>query len=89
MEARGAAVQYHDPHIPVIPRTRDHGHLTGRRSINLDAKNDSDYDALVICTDHDDIDYANLAKGQKLIIDTRNAMSDLGIEFSENQVVRA
>ena len=89
MEARGAIVQYYDPHIPEIPPTREHAHLTGRRSINANAMRDVDYDALIICTDHDDIDYARIAKGQKLIIDTRNAMSSLQIEFAENQVIRA
>ena len=89
MENRGATVQYYDPHIPEIPVTRGHANLAGRRSINLDGKNDVDYDALLICTDHDDIDYARIAKGQKLIIDTRNAMSGLGAAFAENQVVRA
>ena len=89
MEARGAIVQYYDPHIPEIPPTREHAHLTGRRSINANAMRDVDYDALIICTDHDDIDYARIAKGQKLIIDTRNAMSGLQIEFAENQVIRA
>ena len=89
MENRGATVQYYDPHIPEIPVTRGHANLAGRRSINLDGKNDVDYDALLICTDHDDIDYARIAEGQKLIIDTRNAMSGLGATFAENQVVRA
>lgn len=89
METRGATVQYYDPNIPEIPVTRGHAHLAGRRSINLDGKNDVEYDALLICTDHDDIDYARIAKGQKLIIDTRNAMSGAGVAFAENQVVRA
>src|SRR5687767_1787154 len=29
IEERGAAADYHDPHIPVIPVTRDHARLAG------------------------------------------------------------
>ena len=89
METRGANVQYYDPHIPEIPITREYAHLAGRRSLDLDGKNNADFDALLICTDHDAIDFVKITEGQKLIIDTRNAISRSEVTFNENQVVRA
>ena len=35
LEQRGATVAYHDPHVPVIPRTREHASLAGRSSLPL------------------------------------------------------
>jgi UDP-N-acetyl-D-glucosamine dehydrogenase len=32
LEAKGATVSYHDPHIPVLPASREHGDLAGRTS---------------------------------------------------------
>ncbi len=88
MEARGANVDYHDPFIAEIPLTREHVHLTGRRSVPLDRINNN-YDALLICTDHDQIDYGALAANQKLIVDTRNAVSDVRGLYKRNKVVKA
>ena len=45
------------------------------------AENLQKYDAVVICTDHDNIDYQLLIDNSKLIIDTRNAM---GAIFNTN-----
>jgi UDP-N-acetyl-D-glucosamine dehydrogenase len=39
----------------------------------------SNYDAVLIATDHDDIDYVGLAKTAKLIVDTRNACRRAGV----------
>ena len=71
LEARSANVDYHDPMIPVIPHTREHDHLAGRRSVELAA---ADYDAVLLLTDHDDVDYERLAGESRLVVDTRNAM---------------
>jgi len=77
LEARGAKVDFHDAWIPVVPSTREHPEYAGRKSIPLDAKLIASYDAVVIVTDHDDVDYALVGKNAKLIIDTRNAMSGI------------
>ena len=69
-----AVVDYHDPVIPVIPHTREHDHLSGRTSVPLTAAQLATYDAVVICTEHTDVDYALVAKHAKLIVDTRNAI---------------
>ena len=88
LEARGANVDYHDPYIAEIPLTREHAHLAGRRSVPLDGINNN-YDALLICTDHDQIDYGYLAANQRLIVDTRNAVSDVTGSLKRNKVVKA
>ena len=77
LEAQGAEVEFHDPHIAAIPATRDHGALAGRKSVGLDAETVARFDAPLICTDHDGIDYAALVRASALIIDTRNATRDV------------
>ncbi|MFQ6018980.1 MAG: nucleotide sugar dehydrogenase [Kiloniellaceae bacterium] len=74
LEARSATVDFHDPHVARIPVTRAHPRLAGRRSTALDAKTIAAYDAVLICTDHDDIDYRLLVDHGRLVIDTRNAL---------------
>ena len=73
LEKRGAAVDYHDPHVPTLPPTREHGAIAGRKSAALTAAALAAYDAVVIVTDHDGVDYRLLADHARLIIDTRNA----------------
>src|SRR3954451_5613654 len=67
LEARGADVAYHDPHVPVLPPTRRHGELHGRTSVPLDAGLPGRFDAAVICTDHDGIDWRLLADAVPLV----------------------
>jgi UDP-N-acetyl-D-glucosamine dehydrogenase len=79
IEARGANVDYHDPFVPVIPPTRDHVALAGRLSVALTPGAMRSYDAVLIATDHDDIDYAAVVKHSKLVVDTRNACARAGL----------
>ena len=79
LERRGARVDYHDPFIPVFPKTREHPELAGRTSVPLHPEFVSRYDAVLIGTDHSDIDYAGLAKHAKIIVDTRNACENAGV----------
>jgi UDP-N-acetyl-D-glucosamine dehydrogenase len=71
----GAQVEYHDPFIPVIRPTREHGYWTGRKSVRWDKKTISSFDLVLISTAHKAVDYAELAKWAPLIVDTRNAMA--------------
>ncbi|HEV7327352.1 MAG TPA: nucleotide sugar dehydrogenase [Bosea sp. (in: a-proteobacteria)] len=80
IEKRGAKVEFHDPLIPVITSTREHAELTGRKSITLDEAALARFDAVLIATDHDDVDYAALVAGSKLVVDTRNACARAGIK---------
>jgi len=73
LEDEGAICEVHDPFIPTIPRTREHPKLAGRRSMTLNDELISQYDAVLIMTDHDSINYGMIAKSAKLVIDTRNA----------------
>lgn len=79
IEARGAAAAYHDPHIPEIRPTRKHGGLTARTSVALDAETLAGFDAVLIATDHDDVDYALIVAHAKLVVDTRNACARHGL----------
>ena len=79
LEQRGATVDFHDPFIATIPRTRKHAALAGRQSIPLDAQSVSSFAAVLIATDHDGVDYALLARHAKLIVDTRNICARSGL----------
>lgn len=78
LEARGAKVSYHDPFIPRIKPSREHGALTGRKSMALTARTLKAADAVMIVTDHDDVDYKLIAAQARMILDTRNAMAKAG-----------
>jgi UDP-N-acetyl-D-glucosamine dehydrogenase len=80
IEARGAQADYHDPHIPELPPTRQHGALTGRISVPLSPATVQHYDAVLIATDHDDVDYRLVVDHAKLVLDTRNVCARAGIE---------
>jgi UDP-N-acetyl-D-glucosamine dehydrogenase len=79
LEMRGAKVDYHDPYIPVIPVTREHADLAGRKSVALTAEAIAGYDAVLVSTDHDNIDYAAVVKHAKVVVDTRNVCGKAGI----------
>ncbi len=71
---QGASVSYHDPWIPQIPMTRAHGALTGRQSIAWEPERfGASYDAALIVTDHDAVNYQEVVEAIDLVIDTRNA----------------
>ena len=84
---QGAEVAYHDPYIPRIPSMRDYPQYAGKPSVELTAETVADYDAVLIATDHDDVDYATIAASAALVIDTRNAMAKHG--FSNSRIVKA
>lgn len=83
IEAQGATCDFHDPHIPVVPQTREHANLSGRKSVPLDPATLAGYDAVLIATDHDAVDYALVAAHAKLIVDTRNALVKRGIDAAQ------
>lgn len=77
LKERGAKVDYHDPHIPVIRPTRDHSAWAGTRSVQWNEETISKYDVVVISTVHDAVNYKDLASWAQCIVDTRNAMADV------------
>ncbi|HEX6842887.1 MAG TPA: nucleotide sugar dehydrogenase [Stellaceae bacterium] len=79
VEARGASVAYHDPYVPEIPLSREHQEFAGRRSTALTRDALRGFDAALICTDHDEVDYRLVAECCPLVVDTRNACAHAGI----------
>jgi UDP-N-acetyl-D-glucosamine dehydrogenase len=78
LEKRGAACDVHDPFVPVVPPLREHPTMAGRKSVPLDPARVASYDAVLIVTDHDSIDYVALASSARLVVDTRNACARAG-----------
>ncbi|MEM6569721.1 MAG: nucleotide sugar dehydrogenase [Planctomycetota bacterium] len=68
----GADVAYHDPHVPVAPRTRRYD--LGLASVALPPERLAASDAVLIATDHSCIDYAEIPEHAPLVVDTRDAM---------------
>lgn len=87
IEDRGATTDFHDPLIAVIPPTREHSALAGRRSVDLSPDAIATYDAVLIATDHDGVDYAGLVDAARLVIDTRNACARAGV--TSDTIVKA
>jgi UDP-N-acetyl-D-glucosamine dehydrogenase len=86
LEKRGAKVDYLDPHVPVIPPSREHQDFAGRKAVNSSPAFGS-YHAVLICTDHDAVDYAAIVNSARLIVDTRNVIAK--IELAAENVVKA
>ena len=87
IEERGGHAAYHDPFVSAIPKTRAYGALMGRTSVPLTEDAVRGYDAVLVSTDHDGIDYAAIARWSPLIVDTRNVFGRLGI--TGDHVVKA
>ncbi len=88
LEDQGASLSYYDPHIPVIPPTREHSHFTGRKSVVWSKAVIEEYDAVLIATDHEKVDWGFLADNAALIIDTRNALKEWSESHGE-KIVKA
>jgi UDP-N-acetyl-D-glucosamine dehydrogenase len=78
LEKRGATVDYLDPHVPVVPFTREYPKFAGRRAVNASSRFES-YHAVLICTDHDSVDYATIVNSARLVVDTRNIVAKVGL----------
>jgi len=74
---KSAIVDYSDPFIPVLPRTRKYSF--DKKSVELTEDNIKSYDCLIISTDHDSFDKKKIKENAKLIIDTRNMFNARGI----------
>ncbi|MBX3132720.1 MAG: nucleotide sugar dehydrogenase [Gemmatimonadaceae bacterium] len=70
LEARGALVVYHDPFVPTF---REDGHEAWSVPLNKDEL--AKADAVVIVTDHTDLDYQFVVDHATLVVDTRNALA--------------
>ena len=80
LKARGIEVAYHDPHVPVIKPTREHGHWTGTASVAWKRETIASFDAVLISTAHRAVNYKELADWSPCIIDSRNVMADVPVK---------
>lgn len=74
LERHEAKVTFHDPYIPEFPGDHHFPHLKPRKSVPLTQKTVKAADAVLICTDHSNLDYKALAKWASLVVDTRNVL---------------
>lgn len=74
LEAKGAQIDYSDPHVPSFPRKRDY-HFD-LESVPLNPESIRQYDCLVLATDHDQFDYTTLQGHAALIVDTRGRLQE-------------
>jgi UDP-N-acetyl-D-glucosamine dehydrogenase len=72
LEAQGATVDFHDPHVPVIPLTREHAKYAGRRSV---ADITDTYDCLLLATHHDPYKTFDFSAFRAPLVDTRNCVT--------------
>ena len=80
LEQRSSRVAFHDPHVPVIPFHADHRGLAGRQSVPLTPETLAGFNAVLIATDHDAVDYRELVRHARLIVDTRNVCHRTGAD---------
>lgn len=88
LEEMGAICDYHDPYFPVMPLTRDHAPLAGRRSVTLTAEAVAAYDVVLVTTDHTAVDYPLVAGSARLILDTRNVFQGQSIPVAGGRLVK-
>lgn len=87
LETMGAEVHYYDPLVPVIPKLREHPTLLDRKSVKYEPSVLKGFDAAMITTDHDNLDYRVLVDNCPLVLDCRNVMERKGIHA--DNVVKA
>ncbi len=69
LEAKGAVVEHHDPHVPAL---RDGDRILA--SVPLTEERVAAADVVVIVTDHSRIDYEVVARAARAVVDTRHAL---------------
>jgi len=84
----GAEVEFFDPWIPMIPPSREHMNWKGKESIKWEQSVISAFDAVVIVTDHKNINYLELKEWSDCIIDTRNVYPNLS-ESDKEKIYKA
>lgn len=84
--ARGAVLSYNDPHVPLLPKMRDHD-LPSMTSQPLTPELLSAQDAVLIATDHSAYDYEFIVRHAPLVVDTRNATA--GVSQGRDRIYRA
>jgi UDP-N-acetyl-D-glucosamine dehydrogenase len=73
LESYGAEVVYHDPFVPAIRGDPQHGVTRDMQSVELTPVELAQADAVVIVTDHRNVDYQHVVDHAALVVDARNA----------------
>jgi len=81
LKEKGAIVDYHDPYVPELPKTRKYNFKLS--SVPLTSSSLASYHIVILTTDHDSFNYKLLTANCKLIIDTRNTFESRGIKSSK------
>ncbi|MEP1940761.1 MAG: nucleotide sugar dehydrogenase [Balneola sp.] len=76
LKSVGAKISYYDPYIPEILPTREHAEWTGVKTIEWEENIITEFDAVIISTNHSQINYQELYDWSDCIIDTRNSMKE-------------
>lgn len=71
LRRRGAVVEYNDPHVPSLPKSRKYDFRL--ESVSLNGENLKRPDCVLIITDHSSYDYSWIVRESSLVVDTRNA----------------
>jgi UDP-N-acetyl-D-glucosamine dehydrogenase len=85
LQERGAQVVYHDPHVPRVPRMRQH--RLDMVSVPLTDEALESADAVLVATDHSCVDYSRVVERAKLVVDTRNACK--AVRVGREKIVKA
>ena len=85
LQKKGATILYHDPFIPVLPPFRKY--FFELKSSPLTERLLYRADAVVVATDHSQIDYPWMARHASLLIDTQNVTKN--IKQLKNKIVKA
>lgn len=73
---------YHDPYFKKLRKGRNVNKI--KRSINLNIKNLKKYDACILLTDHDSVNYKLIAKYSNLVFDTRGKYKNIDLQSCKN-----
>ena len=72
LEELGAKLDYFDPFCDEVPRTRDHPQFAGIKSKTIADIESGHYDAALIATGHNNVDYTAISRSVTVVVDTRN-----------------
>ncbi len=72
---QGAKISYADPHVPRIGKLRDYEFDWQSETLSGELLEQSDL--VIVCTDHDQFDYALIKEKSRLLLDTRGVFRGL------------
>lgn len=73
----GAKIDFFDSHVDTIPKIRKYPELWKKKSVEWDEERIRSFDLVLVSTAHDSVNYQDLGQWAEIIVDTRNAMSEV------------